>query len=152
MLKLSYSKKGFTLIELVIVIALLAVLTAIAIPVVTHTINMATRDTAIANADVLDEQLMLAKADVDTGNEETFGAKAGDATLTIGDVVKHQAISEACNSHTYNGKELVPVWNFDTKDVEVMCMADNTNIETGATITNFTRITETSLTLVVNLS
>lgn len=95
---------------------------------------------------------MLAKADVDTGNTETYGTAATDGSLTIGDVVKKQSITDACRTYIYQGNEIAPVWNSDTGSVEVMYTASKKNVETGATITNFIWIRENSTTLITNLS
>ena len=48
------SKKGFTLVELVIVIAILAILAAIAIPVVNSIINTASRNGALSDAQTIE--------------------------------------------------------------------------------------------------
>jgi prepilin-type N-terminal cleavage/methylation domain-containing protein len=138
------SKRGFTLVELVVVIAVLAVLAAIAIPVVSQTINTAVLNTAISDARTLEEHLVLAKADVQVSNQQFYGEAAADGTLTIGEVVTKQAISEACEPSTYNNREVIPVWNQDTSSVELMYTDDSTNLETGATITNFVKLEATS--------
>lgn len=145
------SKRGFTLIELVVVIAVLAVLAAIAIPVISHTVESATLSAAQLNADTLESQLRLAKADVDTGNDETYGAVVSNKRLTVGEVVKMQSLSEACEARVYQGREIVPVWDQDTGCVELMYTDDRKNVETGVEIINFIRITEDSRTLVVRL-
>jgi type IV pilus assembly protein PilA len=149
---ISNNKKGFSLIELVIVIVVMAILAAIAIPVVTHTVNIAVLSATQSNAETLNEQLMLAKADVDTGNTNTYGTDVTDGSLTIGDVVKKQAITDACKTYVYQGNEIAPVWNSATSSVEVMYTASNKNVETGVTITSPIRITENSTTLISSLS
>ena len=140
------------MVELVVVIAVLAILAMIAIPVVSHTVNVATLNVALSNVQTLDSNLKLAIADVTTGNEETYGTSASDGSLRVGEVVKKQSIGDACEVHTYRGREIKPVWNQDTDRVELMYTDDNTNVETGTTITNFFSITETSSIQVINLA
>ena len=54
------TKKGFTLIELIVVIAILAILAAILIPSVTYYINESTKAKNLANARSLYSQYTLA--------------------------------------------------------------------------------------------
>jgi prepilin-type N-terminal cleavage/methylation domain-containing protein len=138
------SKKGFTLVELIVVIAVLAVLAAIAIPVVSQLINTAVLNSATSDARTLEEDLKLAKAYVETANKETYGGSAADGSLTIGDVIKKRGIIDACKARNYYSREFVPVWNQDTSSVELMYSDDNTNVQTGAVITDFENITEAS--------
>lgn len=107
---------------------------AITIPVVQSIINTATMSTARSNVQTLDSQLKLTITDVDTENEETYGASASNRTLTVGDVIKHNAIPEACETRTYKGRDIVPVWNKAKDTVELMYVDDNTNVENGSTI------------------
>lgn len=152
MLNRVVNKRGFTLIELMIVIAVFSILAMIVIPVVSHTVNVSILNVALSNARTIENQLKLAKADVQTGNEETFGISARDGTLTVGEVIEKQTISDACATSTYYGRELLSVWNQDTNSVELMYTDDNTNVETGVVITNFQNITDTSTFCIVNLS
>jgi prepilin-type N-terminal cleavage/methylation domain-containing protein len=138
------SKKGFTLVELVVVIAILAILAVIAIPVVSQTVNSAVLNTAVADAKTLEDNLMLAKADVQIRNQETYGASAANGTLTIGEVVQKQGISKACETRRYYNRDVMLVWNQDTSSVELMYADDKKNVETGVTITNYVELTESS--------
>lgn len=60
------NKKGFTLVELVIVIAILAVLAAIAIPTVSNVIDTANKNVDIANAQTIELTLKTADAEMTT--------------------------------------------------------------------------------------
>lgn len=144
-------KSGFTLIELVVVIAILAVLATIAIPVVSHTINGAVMSGAQADANTLESTLSLAKAAVDTDDDSIYGSLVNRSTFTVGDVVKHQNMENICEPRVYNGRQFVFVWNCSNGGVALMYTDDSTDVETGNTLTNYIIIAETSTTLVANL-
>lgn len=144
-------KGGFTLIELVVVIAVLAVLAVIAIPVVSHTINSAVMSGAQTDARTLESTLSLAKAAVDTDDDSIDDSLVNRSTFTVGDVVKHHNMEDICEPRVYNGRQFVFVWNCSNGGVELMYTDDNTNVETGNTLTNYIIIAETSTTLVANL-
>lgn len=146
------SKGGFTLIELVVVLAVLAVLTVIAIPVVTHTVNSAVLEGAKTDANTLKGSFNSAYSDLVVGYSENYNRTLiSTQSLTVADVISTNSYQSMCGKRNYYGREFVLVWNFDTNDVELMYDDDNTNVETGAVITNYVIITETSTTLVLNL-
>ncbi len=58
------SKKGFTLVELVIVIAVLAIIAAIAIPTVVNVITNANKSTDITNAQTIENTIKTAESEV----------------------------------------------------------------------------------------
>lgn len=147
------SKGGFTLIELVVTMAVIAVLVAIAIPVVSHTVDGAVLSAASTDSQTLEYHLRLAKADVDTNNDDTYGSDLiTSATFSVGDVISFHSFEDICKPRVYNGREFVPVWNFASRGVELMYTDDSTNVETGVLITNYIIISENCTTLVVNLS
>ncbi len=146
------SKGGFTLIELVVVLAVLAVLTVIAIPVVTHTVNSAVLEGAKTDANTLKGSFNSAYSDLVVGYSENYNRTLiSTQSLTVADVISTNSYQSMCGKRNYYGREFVLVWNFDTNDVELMYDDDDTNVETGAVITNYVIITETSTTLVLNL-
>ncbi len=65
------NKKGFTLVELVIVVAVMAVLVAVAIPTVTSITKSAQRAVADTNAHTIESTLKLMEAEL-SNNNETF--------------------------------------------------------------------------------
>lgn len=146
------SKGGFTLVELVVVLAVLAVLATIAIPVVTHTVNSAVLEGAKTDANTLKGSFNSAYSDLVVGYSEDYNRTLiSTQSLTVADVISTNSYQSMCGKRNYYGREFVLVWNFDTSDVELMYDDDNTNVETGAVITNYVIITETSTTLVLNL-
>lgn len=83
------NRKGFTLIELIIVIAILAVLTALAAPRYLAYINDANVSSMKADAKVLEDQVNIAYADnITATGKEKFGLvkeEGGTATFTAAD-------------------------------------------------------------------
>lgn len=150
MLKLK-NKLGFTLVELVVVIAVFAILAAIAIPVVTNIINNATLNTALNNKVTINNCIAEAKVDVMTRNQATYGVYASYGTVTVGQVIRTNGISDACNPQTYYSREIIPVWNSDTGKVVVVYTDDYTDVENGNLVVNYISISDVESTLVADL-
>lgn len=78
--KILCNKVGFTLVELVVVIAILAILSAIAIPVISGIINTSQKNTSLANAQTLEYAIKKAQADIVVNNQDTYTFDYGAAT------------------------------------------------------------------------
>ena len=70
------NKKGFTLVELVIVIAILAILAAIAIPTVNNVISTANKNVDIANAQTVELTLKTADAELASGTRTDISSSS----------------------------------------------------------------------------
>ena len=88
------SKKGFTLVELVIVIAILSILAAIAVPVITSVIKSSRVSIMQSDTATMD---MIVKECVNTSKVELIKSKYNGKTAqfaTIGDVCKENHIGQ----------------------------------------------------------
>lgn len=81
------SKKGFTLVELVVVIAILAILSAIAIPVVAATTRSSVVSKAKTNANTIEYAFKEADAAVANGDNTKY-ANASANNIKISEVVE----------------------------------------------------------------
>lgn len=78
------NKKGFTLVELVIVVAVMAILVAVAIPTVQSIVGTATTNVQATNAQTIESMLKLAIANSKSLEDEEDIAKViADAKLNI---------------------------------------------------------------------
>lgn len=89
-----HSKKGFTLVELVMAIAILAVIAAIAIPVVSSVIKTANQNTDINNGKTVD---LLVK---EAYTEVMAGISDYDASTTVETILKDQGIEDVFDYKT----------------------------------------------------
>lgn len=100
------NKKGFTLVELVIVVAVMAILVAIAIPTVSSITGSAKGSVYNSNAKTIESMLKLAQADADDGT----GAGAVDyaAALNAANLgIKASSTTDKYATFYYNTKTLV---------------------------------------------
>lgn len=79
------NKKGFTLVELVIVVAVMAVLVAVAIPTVGSIVGTAKKNVLDTNAQTIESMIKLAQAenDADSMNAAAVGKAIVEAKLGI---------------------------------------------------------------------
>ena len=80
------NKKGFTLVELVIVVAVMAILVAVAIPTISSITDSATTAVNKSNARAIESIIKLYEAEVDAGTAEsgaTLQKAMEDAKLGI---------------------------------------------------------------------
>lgn len=79
------NKKGFTLVELVIVVAVMAVLIAVAIPTVTSITRTAKETVANTNAQTIESTLKLAEADKNKNGDLVVYLDAADVEDALKD-------------------------------------------------------------------
>ena len=100
MFKKLKEKKGFTLVELIVVLVILAILAALLIPALTGYIDKAknksviaeTRQTVMAAQTLYDEEY----AKVKTGGTVSFGSEDGDKKIALATVAKLAEV-DTCN-------------------------------------------------------
>lgn len=112
MIKKKNAKRAFTLVELVIVIALLSILAAIAIPVITTTINSSRLATLESNSATVN---MLVKEAVNTSKAEiqtvTYNGQLA-TTATVEDVLIENNIElSVFDVKTIGGVEYAISWD-----------------------------------------
>ena len=131
------NKKGFTLIEMLVVIAIIAVLVAIVIPTVS---NSTTKAGAAANAANLRSLLAEASTAYVSGGTDTDNftfTKDASGKVTDIDVADTCTVkSKADGSFMTAGEDPVVTFDSATGDIEV-------TFGTGKTITYFSTIAET---------
>lgn len=107
--KLKENKKGFTLVELIVVLVILAILAALLVPALTGYIDKAkeksitaeTRSAVMAAQTLVDEEY----ADVAVGDNSVQIGGTTDGNVKVEDIIKLAEISGTINSATVtNGK------------------------------------------------
>ena len=113
------NKKGFTLVELVIVVAVMAILVAVAIPTVASITGKARTAVADANAQTIESMLKLELADLDTASlsEEQAAKALAEANLGITSGTFYTEL-DTCNVGTTSAAGSVEI-TFSTTEVKV---------------------------------
>lgn len=117
------NKKGFTLVELVIVVAVMAVLIAVAIPTVTSITKTAKETVADTNARTIESTLKLAEANKN---------KDGNTLVALSDAEVEKALTDAklgieSGAFTYDSDKgtVVADHTFDPKTGSAFKAAEN---------------------------
>jgi type IV pilus assembly protein PilA len=113
------SKKAFTLVELVVVIAILAMLSAIAIPVVANTIRSSQRSAALSDAHALELALKEADAMIKAGDRSVY---TRGVNTTVADVVAAKSLQSIGLSRTTHFREIGGArFNFKWDPIDEKC-------------------------------
>lgn len=130
------NKKGFTLVELVIVVAVMAILVAVAIPVVGNITSTAKANVYNSNCQTIESMIKLEEAEIDEGNGETLDkddiqtaleeAKLG---ITEGTFYYHTSTGAVNNVATVASGETVYTITFSADAVSVTSSASSTPAE-----------------------
>jgi len=122
--RLTDNKRGFTLVELVIVIAILAILAAIAIPVVNSILVTSAKNAALTDAETVESSIKIARSEYGAKTYDTYIGIRSSVCPSLKDVVKVNGLDTAISHKTVGGDIYVPVWNSATEDC-LMLKADN---------------------------
>lgn len=132
------NKRGFTLVELVVTIAILAILCGIAIPIVAYRLDQTVKNSAISNARTIEYAIKEAQA-AQAAEDTTIYPNVKTTPITISEVATRKAIKDAFAPVKYKGVEYKPAWS----DGRVYFVTGSTTID-GATLTSKTDISATS--------
>ena len=110
-LRSKISKKGFTLVELVIVIAILAILASIAIPVISTTVNSAKLSALDTDSTTVEMLFKEAFSAYKTGMKTTYNGKEPSAA-TLNDVLVENKINpKVMDVRKVGGTNYCIVWS-----------------------------------------
>ena len=104
------NKKGFTLVEFVVVIAIIAIIATIAIPVMAYTMNTAVKNNALTNARTIENALKEAQISSIIQDSSFYTDIASGDNIDVKDVAEKKAISKAFSTVKYLGVDYSPVW------------------------------------------
>lgn len=138
------SKKGFTLIELIVVVAIVAVLAAVGIPALAGQMSKSVKATADSNAKLIATQgdIMITEASATVDYKTPKGNSIASATITQNDALVKE-ILEACSISLKNGESCSVTISdvYDTLDPtrKVGHMITKVEFIKGSTTGTFTR-------------
>ena len=138
------NKKGFTLVELVIVVAVMAVLIAVAIPTVSSITTTAQRTVVDTNARTIESTIKLAEAELSKEGDGTVALK----TYQIADALTSAKLGITSGSYIYDSVAgtVVPVYEekyLEKDEVAAAVDADTDYAITFATADGATTVTVT---------
>ena len=96
------TKKGFTLVELVIVVAVMAVLVAVAIPTVSAITDSAKTSVEKTNAQTIESMIKLLKAEIANPNPDDAAAVTEFTAATIETALEDAALGITSGTYVYN--------------------------------------------------
>ncbi len=104
-------KKGFTMVELVIVIAVLAILSSIAIPLVRSVIRASQLSTLESDSVTVESVLTAALVDYEAGNKNAqYNNAPATGSTKVSDVLKENNIEDVEFSRTIGGVIYYMTW------------------------------------------
>ncbi|HEX2939194.1 MAG TPA: prepilin-type N-terminal cleavage/methylation domain-containing protein [Ruminiclostridium sp.] len=108
-LKKKTNKKGFTLVELVMVVALIAILAAIAVPTVSNVIDTANKNVDLSNAQTIELTLKTADAEIKSGIQKdlTSSSTVVDVLAKYGITIDITAAGKSGATFKYKDKKVV---------------------------------------------
>ena len=131
------NKKGFTLVELVIVVAVMAVLVAVAIPTVQSIVGTAESNVAATNAQTIESMLKLAVANGKTlSDDDDIAQEIVDAQLGIA-----KAATFIYNTKSGEVKAVATGTSAGTNEKAIVFSATGVKVGTMTTEKAFTAVT-----------
>ncbi len=130
-LKKKTNKKGFTLVELIMVVALIAVLAAIAVPTVTNVITTANENVDKSNAQTIELTLKTADAEI---KAKTVTSLAADSKVSA--VLAYYGVNISLTDKTKSDKYFA----YKNKTVQLASASNSTDpqvFSADTTLANF---------------
>lgn len=127
------NKKGFTLAELLIVVAIIGVLVAVSIPIFTAQLKKAKRATNMANARSIYAMLVADYMDDNTVNATISGATSGTAITYTNDKAEVTVDGQKFEFTAVDSDAITFTWGTNAPTVTVVQDGTTTNFGTTST-------------------